>query len=137
MHALVHDRRRSHTANPRRVLMGLEALIALNAFGGGLYGLAGAEGVPPEWLDGTPFDSYVVPSLVLMLVVGGSMAVAFASHVRQRPRADDAAIAAGLVLLGWIAVECIVIPFSWLQPLFAGLGLLVVALAVRARRSSA
>jgi hypothetical protein len=56
----------------RYTLGGLLALVAVNAFGGGYYGLAGAEGIPREWLAGSPFHSYFVPSLFLLVVVGGS-----------------------------------------------------------------
>jgi hypothetical protein len=49
----------------------LLAFFALNAFGGGYYGMAGAEGVPLELLEGSPFSSYFIPSLILFLVVGG------------------------------------------------------------------
>ena len=48
-----------------RGLFLLEAFVALNAVGGALYGLLGADRVPRAWLEGSPFDSYVVPSLVL------------------------------------------------------------------------
>jgi hypothetical protein len=30
----------------------------------------------PEWLAGSPFSDYVVPSLVLFVVVGGALALA-------------------------------------------------------------
>src|SRR5690606_40846071 len=56
----------------RLALAVLLGFIALNALGGAVYGLAGAEGVPLEWLEGSPFDSYVVPSLILLLAVGGT-----------------------------------------------------------------
>jgi len=49
---------------------------AVNAFGGGYYGLSGAKGVPTEWLNGSPFPDYFVPSLILLVVVGGSFIVA-------------------------------------------------------------
>jgi hypothetical protein len=48
----------------------------LNALGGGYYGLSGAPDVPTDWLDGGPFTTYVIPSLVLVFVVGGSFVVA-------------------------------------------------------------
>jgi hypothetical protein len=48
----------------------------LNALGGGYYGLTGAVGVPTEWLERSRFADYVVPSLILPVVVGGSFAVA-------------------------------------------------------------
>jgi len=66
---------RSQSSTIRYVLGGLLAFGALNAFGGGYYGLSGAEGVPTEWLEGSPFSDYTVPSVIL-LVVGGSFLVA-------------------------------------------------------------
>ena len=50
----------------------LLAFGALNAFGGGYYGMQGAEGVPLEWLEGSPFKDYFLPGLILFAVVGGS-----------------------------------------------------------------
>jgi hypothetical protein len=112
----------------RGVLVALEAVIALNAVGGGVYGLAGAKNVPREWLVGSPFHSYTIPSLVLLIFVGGGMTVAASLLVAGYRRAAEVAIAAGLILLGWIIVETMFIPFSWLQPVFFVLGIAVVKL---------
>lgn len=60
--------------------------MALNAFGGGVYGMSGAQNVPREWLEGSPFDDYFVPALILFVGVGGSMsaaAIAAASGGRE------------------------------------------------------
>ena len=46
--------------------------LALNAFGGGYYGMAGAKDVPVEWLEGSPFNNYFLPALILFVIVGGS-----------------------------------------------------------------
>src|SRR5690242_15281521 len=46
----------------RYLLGALLAFGALNAFGGGYYGLSGADGIPTEWLQGSPFSDYLVPS---------------------------------------------------------------------------
>lgn len=75
----------------RSVLSGLLAFMVINAFGGGVDGVSGAPGVPIEWLDGTPFRSYFVPGLVLLVIVGGSalgasVAVAVRARLRVRPR---------------------------------------------------
>lgn len=51
-------------------------ILVLNAFGGGYYGMAGAEGVPKEWLNVSPFNNYYTPSLFLFLFVGGSALLA-------------------------------------------------------------
>lgn len=41
---------------------GLLPFGALNAFAGGYDGLSGVEGVPLEWLEGSLFTEYFVPS---------------------------------------------------------------------------
>jgi hypothetical protein len=64
----------------------LLAFGALNAFGGGFYGLSGARDIPKEWLAGSPFTDYFIPSFILFFVVGGSMllaAVAIFAHWRK------------------------------------------------------
>ena len=78
-----------------RSRIALEAFIALNDSGGGYYGMSGAPGVPRKWLEETPFDSYVVPSLILFVVVAGSAVMA----KRKLPFAREASLSAGLVLL--------------------------------------
>lgn len=78
----------------RRLLLALEVFIALNAIGGSIYGLFGAEDLPPEWLAGTPFESYVIPSLILLAAVGGGMTVAAGSLLIGQRRAAEVSIAA-------------------------------------------
>ncbi len=101
----------------RSVLSGLLAFMVINAFGGGVDGVSGAPGVPIEWLDGTPFRSYFVPGLVLLVIVGGSaLGASVAVAVRAR-FARPAALGAGLVMLGWMVVQVLVLGYvSWLQP---------------------
>jgi hypothetical protein len=137
MSAVAHEPRVRAAKPPRPwPLVVLELLIAVNAVGGGVYGLAGAKDVPREWLDGSPFHSFVIPSLVLLVAVGGSMVAAVSSLLAGYRRAAELSIAAGLILLGWITVETLVIPFSWLQPSFFALGLAVVALGRQLLHSS-
>ncbi len=60
-----------------RIILGiLLAFAALNAFGGGYYGMNGAPGVPVEWLEGTPFSCYFYPGLILFVIVGGAFLTA-------------------------------------------------------------
>ena len=122
-------------------LLFLEGVIALNAVGGAAYGLAGAEGVPREWLDGTPFRSYAIPSLILLVTVGGGMALAWSLLLIGSTWAPETTIAVGLILVGWIVVQVVVIVpeggFSWLQPTMLAAGFLVSWLGLRLRRPSA
>ena len=114
----------------RNGLAGLLAFGALNAFAGGYYGLEGAPGVPIEWLHGSPFRDYFIPSLVLFFVVGGSMLAAAILVFMRSPLGRVAALAAGVVLLIWISVQVAVIGYvSWMQPATAAGAVLVLWLA--------
>ena len=98
--------------------------------------MSGAKGIPRAWLAGSPFSSYLVPSLVLFFVVGGSCLVAaialFAKwHVRL-----SAAFISGVVLLAGIVAQMIVIGYvSWLQPAILIVAMAVLFLAARLRTS--
>lgn len=114
----------------RNVLGVLLAIVAVNAFGGGIYGMVGAPGVPTDLLDGSAFSTYFVPGLVLFTVVGGMFALAAVGVFAQSPLARPAAIGAAVIALGWLVVQIAVIGVvSWLQPATALAALAVFVLA--------
>lgn len=122
------------STTPRRAvrftLAAVLAVLAANAVAGGIYGVSGAAAVPREWLSGTPFSSYLVPSLVLLVVVGGASGVAAVGVGAAAAWDRVAAFVAGGVVLAWIAAQVWIIGYvSWLQPAVSVAGLLVVALA--------
>ena len=122
----------AHPTAIRYSLGSLLAFGAVNAFGGGYYGLSGAEGIPTEWLQGSPFRDYFAPSLILLIVVGGSFAVASVAVLAGLRFARRAAFAAGLVVLCWLAVQLAIIGYvSWMQPTTAIAGVLVLVLGSR------
>jgi hypothetical protein len=127
---LLSNIRRERAPMPIRYLLGsLLAFFALNAFGGGYYGLSGADGVPVEWLEGTPFSDYVVPSLILLVVVGGSFLTAAIAVFAGLQMARLASFFAGLVVLGWLVAQVSIIGYvSWMQPATAAAGLMVLLL---------
>lgn len=112
-----------------RLTMGtLAAVCAVNALGGGVYGLMGAEAVPREWLSGTPFHDYLVPSLVLLSVVGGAFSLGALAAFRHWAHGWRWSALAGAVVLGWLAVQVALIGYvSWLQPVMAGAGVVLIA----------
>lgn len=117
----------------RGVLLTIHAIVALNAFGGAWYGLSGARSVPTEWLEGSPFDSFLVPSIVLGVVVGGTQLVAALALATRRGWARSASLGASMVLVGWIAAQVAVIgPRSVLQPLMVAVATACALLAWRA-----
>ena len=120
-------------------LAGLLTVVALNAFGGGYYGMNGAQGVPTEWLAGSPFKDYFIPSSILFIVVGGSCLAGAIALFRNTRRAPRLALACGAVVLGWIGIQVAIIGLvSWLQHAIAIAGVLILGLAgalLRAERT--
>jgi hypothetical protein len=120
-------------AHPMAIRYSLGSLLAfgaLNAIGGGYYGLSGAAGVPTAWLEGSPFSDYFIPSLILLVVVGGSFLTAAILVFAGMHIARVAALTAGLVVLGWLAAQVAIIGYvSWMQPTTAMAGVLVLVLA--------
>jgi ABC-type uncharacterized transport system permease subunit len=105
-------------------------IVALNAVGGALYGLSGAQDVPRSWLDGSPFDSYVVPSLILGAVVGGTHLTAFVLVTKSHRYAREASLLAAMTLAVWIVAQVALIGYvSFLQPLMFAVAALTAALA--------
>ncbi len=112
----------------------LLVLVAINAFGGGYYGLSGAKGIPREWLAGSPFDSYVIPSLFLFLVIGGGFLAASIAVFSRDRTARTLSTLVGVVVLAWIAVQIAIIGYvSWMQPVTVIAGVLVLVLARQTR----
>lgn len=96
----------------RRVALFLiDLFVALTAIGGGIALVAGLEDnrFPLAWLQGTPFTSYVIPGLILAVVVGGSAAVAAVLLLRSPTGGAWASLLAGLLLMGWIAGEVLIL----------------------------
>ena len=126
---------KSRDGFPRFALGALLAFVALNAFGGGVYGVLGAKDLPTEWLQGTPFRDYLIPSVALFVAVGGPCLFAAVSVFRRHSWARPAAFAAGTIVLVWMTVQLLLIGYvSWLQPTFVVIALLVLALAGLAPR---
>jgi hypothetical protein len=82
-------------------------IVGVGAVYGGLRLLidANALGARQEWLNGTPFPNYVVPGLVLLILVGGGMLATAALALARSRFAGAAALAMGVILLIWGAVE--------------------------------
>ncbi|HEV8339972.1 MAG TPA: hypothetical protein VGR25_10015 [bacterium] len=82
-------------------------------------------------LEGTPFETYFVPGLLLFVVVGGTMLVAALGVIRSRSWGVAASLLAGGVLLIWLLVQYLLLGFYALQALTLGLGLLTIVLTLR------
>jgi hypothetical protein len=117
------------------LLVGLEVVIAVNAVYGGIGLMVNGMGMPADWLDATPFRSWELPGVILLIVVAVSMSIAAVGELARWRLAYLASITAGLVLIGWIAAQVLVLRrYFFLQPVLGVAGALVVGLAWWAHR---
>lgn len=87
-------------------------------------------GIPRMWLEGSPFSSYLIPGLVLLIVLGAGPLIVGWGLWRRRPWAKTAAPLVGAALVVWIAVEIAVIGYHSSPPLQAIYGPLGVVMLV-------
>ncbi|MBK8944416.1 MAG: hypothetical protein IPM32_04005 [Ignavibacteriae bacterium] len=104
--------------------------MALNAFGGGYYGMSGADGIPIEWLENSPFQNYFIPSLFLFIIVGGSSLLASIFVFRNLNFDLTFSFLAASIILTWIITQVSIIGYvSWMQPTIFIIGLIVFFLS--------
>jgi hypothetical protein len=116
----------------RTTLGGLLLLLAINAFGGGYYAMAGAENVPVVWLKDSPFSSYFIPGIILFTVVGGSALFACIMVFRKQRIGSKAALVCGIITIVWLFVQVAIIGYvSLLQPITGIAAICILILAIK------
>ena len=101
----------------RYILASLLMVLAINALGGGIYGMTGAKNVPKEWLNESFFDSYLIPGIFLFTCIGIPALLASIAVFRQKPHARKASFICAVLTILWIMVQVAIIGYvSWLQP---------------------
>ena len=142
--------RRGATRRPAAVtaLIVVQVFLALGALAGGAALVASPRGgiikLPLSDLRGSPFGDFLIPGLVLFVVLGvGPLVVALALLRRPRSAALAAAnpfrgrywgwTASGVIGVGlvvWIAVEALIVPYSFLQPFYGAVGVAIIVLTL-------
>jgi hypothetical protein len=87
---------------------------------------------PVAYLEGSPFNSYLVPGIILGVVLGGVHLAAFVLVYRRHDRWILAGAVAAFDALIWIFVQMAFIPFSFLQAFYFAFGLAEVGLVMLA-----
>jgi hypothetical protein len=87
---------------------------------------------PVGYLEGSPFDSYLIPGVILGVVLGGVHLAAFVLVWRRHDRWVLAAAIAAFDVLIWIFVQMAFIPFSFLQAFYFAFGLAEAGLVMLA-----
>ena len=131
----VHNETSTRVAASRQwarwALVGVESFVAFGALYGGIGLIAGnAIHISDDWLVGTPFNSWVLPGIFLLLVVAAPMTVAAVAELRRRRWAYTASVVAGVAQIGWIIAQWAIMQrFFVLQPVMFTAGTAVVLLA--------
>jgi hypothetical protein len=115
-----------------RILLGLEALLALGAYGGAVALMAGAIDLA-EATAKLPFDgSTLFAGAALGLLIGVLPTVVMVAALRGRPWAPWGHVVVGAVLTGWIVVQVLVLgpPVAALQVIYLVYGLVILGLAL-------
>jgi menaquinone-dependent protoporphyrinogen oxidase len=124
---------------PARGLLATACLLTgITAFAGGLALVTSPDGalvhMPTSVLSHSPFSTFLIPGLLLLLVVGGSNVIAGWLVMRDRLRANAWAFAGGAALLGWIVTEMVMLrTVNVLQFVYFGMSVIVMAEALRRR----
>jgi peptidoglycan/LPS O-acetylase OafA/YrhL len=129
--------------SPRRPI-GVVTLVAAVSLQGvsGVAGGAGlvldptgaSMGIPQDWLSGSPFDDYLIPGIILLVVLGIEPLVVAFGLWRGWTWAWAGALGVGVTLILWIAVEVAIIgyqPAPPLQLVYGILGVLILAIALQ------
>jgi hypothetical protein len=125
-----------------RLAVVLETFLGLGAMAGGAPLILAPDGhllgMTTRLLAGSPFHSYLVPGIVLFTLIGVCPMLAAAITLRGLAIAPQAAVAVGVTLIGWIAVEMVVLagPGSLAWALYLVLGTSIAALGATRWRSS-
>jgi hypothetical protein len=117
--------------NTAKVLVGLQLFLAVGALGGGAALFFSPDGsalrLPLSLLERAGFEDFRVPGLILFVVNGLLPLVSALGLLRRRPWGPASAMVVGLVLVGWIAAQVVLIR-SFSAPLHGGYLLLGVAI---------
>lgn len=87
-------------------------------------------GLPHEWIEATPFGSYLVPGLYLLAMNGVGMLVVAGLSIVRHPTAPWLTGILGTGLLVWILVQLVVMPeASPLQAVFGAIGVVLMGIS--------
>jgi hypothetical protein len=112
-----------------KAAVALDVFLSVGALGGGVALMLGPRGeiipLPVSALQGSPFETYFAPGLILFCVLGLAPLAAALFAWRRHPRAPIATLGVGVALLIWMAVEIAIVGYNNnppLQPFYVLLG---------------
>lgn len=115
---------------PAWLLTGIALFLTAGALFGGTQLMRDGLGMPLRWLSNTPFTSWTLPGLALLIGVAVPQLIVVLLTVMARRLALAASYLAGFALIAWIAIQLLVLQrYFFLQPVIAGFGVAEILLA--------
>ena len=113
-------------------LITIGAFNALSAVGGGIGLLTpGSMGIPLYVIEGSVFPDFTWPAILLIVVIGGTQALAVVAELRRAKSAHFLSALAGVAMLIFIFVELAIMGgFSILHGIYFATGLAQVSLVL-------
>ncbi len=120
------------------VMAGVAGVVACWAVAGAIGLITGGIDMGAGIDRRLPLHSPVLAGALLTVFVAVPMGVTTVAAVRDGRWSGAAALVSGAVLVGWIAVQPVIIgQFSWLQPVFGVCGVIVASLGLYLRSQRA
>lgn len=120
------------------------ALLGISSVVGAVPMILNSDGTPWQMsqslLDDSPFDSFMIPGIILFIANGILSLASLVGVLRKDPGYGSWVVLQGAVLAAWLAMEVAMIRQVWaLHFLYAGLAVILIVsgtLLMRAQRSS-
>lgn len=107
-------------------IQGLTAVVS----GAGLIKTNGL-GIPIEWLENSPFDSFLIPGLILSIIVGGTSLIAAFLLFKNHKYSLESAAVAGFVIQIWIFTQIYMLHHSsFLQVIYFSSGTVILIFSI-------
>jgi len=132
---VTQSRRRPATVWALTALILLQALGGIPAGAGMVADPVANIGMPLDMLEGSPFEDYLIPGLILLIVLGVFPLTVFVGLLRRRRCAWWMSVAVGAGLIIWILTELALLGYLpgiglALQIAFGVVGAAILALAL-------
>jgi hypothetical protein len=80
-------------------------------------------------LEDTWFSDFTIPALILIFVHGGLAVAGTVVLLKRVTWAPFVTFSSGMAMVIWICVQMTMVQYSWMQPAFLGLGVVIAALS--------
>jgi hypothetical protein len=127
---------RPPTRRAAALLAAAEMLVAAPAVPSGIGLVRDGMGLDPAWIAHTLLPDYTIPGVLLATVIGGGIGCAAVLTLTYRRLAYPLALASGVVLLAWLAIETLMLgwhggPQLPLDLVYGSLGAALAAAGLR------